>query len=86
MTPKKLSFGKCMLVYRLTKGLTLKELAQKTKVTATALSYYENEKRIPKLTTACAIADALGVTINDLCGYSNLMLTLVQNAMEENEQ
>ena len=83
MTPKKLDFGKCLLAYRLTKGLTQKELAEKAKVTEAALSYYENEKHIPTVTTACAIADALGVTINDLCGYSNLMLTLVQNAMEE---
>lgn len=83
MTPKKLDFGKCLLAYRLTKGLTQKELAEKAEVTEAALSYYENEKHIPTVTTACAIADALGVTINDLCGYSKSDADLSANAMEE---
>ena len=82
MTPKKLDFGKSLLVLRITKGLTQKELAEKAKVTEAALSRYENGKRIPNVATACAIADALGVTIDDLCGYSNLVLTALQNAAE----
>lgn len=82
MTRNRPSFGKSLLVLRIVKGLTLKELAEKAEVTEAALSRYENGKRTPKVTTACAIADALGITINDLCGYSNLTLTALQNVLE----
>ena len=64
-------FGENMLLLRKSKGFSLKELSEKTKVTPTALSNYEKGSREPTISTACAIADALGVTINDLCGYVN---------------
>jgi putative transcriptional regulator len=50
------------------KGLTLKQVAQKAKVSESAMSLYERGKRNPNLVTAYRIAKALGVTVDELIG------------------
>lgn len=65
------TFGKKMQLLRKSKGISLKELSEKANVTPTALSNYEKGSREPTITTAFAIAEALGTTINDLCGFKN---------------
>jgi len=50
------------------KGMTLKALAQKTKLTKGYLSRIENSDRVPPLSTLITIANALSVRISDIFG------------------
>ena len=47
-------------------GLSQKALADKAKVSQGKVSEYESGKSVPRLDSARRIADALGVSINDL--------------------
>ena len=61
------TFGTNMLLLRKKIGLSLRDLAEKVNMTATALSNYEKGNREPSLSSACAIAKALGTTVDTLC-------------------
>ncbi len=61
------AFGTNMLLLRKKNGLSLRDLAEKVNMTATALSNYEKGIREPSLSSACAIAEALGTTVDALC-------------------
>ncbi len=61
------TFGTNMLLLRKKIGLSLRDLAEKVNMTATALSNYEKGNREPSLSSACAIAKALGTTVDALC-------------------
>ena len=51
---------------RLEKKLKQKELSQLAGITAAAISYYENGKRLPTVDNARKLAKALDCTIDDL--------------------
>jgi transcriptional regulator with XRE-family HTH domain len=53
---------------RIEKGMTLKTLAQKAKLTKGYLSRIENSDRVPPLSTLITIANALGVKLSDIFG------------------
>jgi transcriptional regulator with XRE-family HTH domain len=50
------------------RGITLRELAQKTDLSAGFLSQIENGKNVPSLSTAKKIADVLSTTVGALVG------------------
>ncbi|MCL2062694.1 MAG: helix-turn-helix domain-containing protein [Firmicutes bacterium] len=50
------------------KGLTLKEVAQKTGLSITAISQWENENRIPNLNAVIMLANFFEVSIDYLAG------------------
>lgn len=50
------------------KGITQKEVCEKAKCTIASLSRYESGKRNPTFESVERIANALGVSISDLCG------------------
>ena len=50
------------------KGITQKEVCEKAKCTIVSLSRYESGKRNPTFESVERIANALGVSISDLCG------------------
>ena len=56
--------------YRERNGLTLAELSAKCGVPAQTLNRYELERRIPKIDTAVAIAEALDINPLWLQGYN----------------
>lgn len=51
---------------RKSKGLTQNELASKLKISQQHISSYERGQRIPGVDIAAKIADALGVTLDEL--------------------
>ena len=61
-----MSIGENIKYIRKSKGLTQKELAEKIGVTDSAITKYEKGDREPNWKTLNKIAEALGVTINDL--------------------
>ena len=48
------------------KGLTMKQVADMAKISEAAISLYERGLRTPNLSTAHKIADALGLTVDEL--------------------
>jgi len=50
------------------KGFTLAQIAEALKTTSATISRYENGTRKVPITTACKIADFLGVTLDELAG------------------
>jgi len=57
--------------FRKNKGLTQKELAEKSGITRESIGNYERGDRIPPANILSKIAIALGVSINDLIDYES---------------
>ena len=66
-------FSERLKAARQQKGISQAELAQAVGVTAATISSYENSKnaKIPALDKAYAMAEALDVGLDRLCGYEN---------------
>ena len=60
--------GKSIKVNRIAQNYTQKQLAQKIGVTHAAISYWENGVNIPNVKDCWLLADALGLTIDELVG------------------
>lgn len=60
--------GKSIKMNRMAQNLTQKQLAQKIGVTHAAISYWENGINIPNVKDCWLLADALGITIDELVG------------------
>lgn len=60
--------GKSIKVNRIAQNYTQKQLAQKIDVTHAAISYWENGVNIPNVKDCWLLADALGITIDELVG------------------
>lgn len=60
--------GKSIKVNRIAQNYTQKQLAQKIGVTNAAISYWENGVNIPNVKDCWLLADALGITIDELVG------------------
>lgn len=61
--------GKSIKVNRIAQNYTQKQLAQKIGVTHAAISYWENGVNIPNVKDCWLLADALGITIDELVGH-----------------
>ena len=59
--------GNPVRVWREYRGLTATALARRAKVSNAQLSAIENGAATGSVQTLCAIADALGVTVDGLC-------------------
>ena len=64
-------FSKNLTYYRLQKGMTKKELAEKIHVTPMAISNYENGSRKPNMEILKALAAVLGVRVSDFLTVRN---------------
>lgn len=60
--------GKSIKVNRIAQNYTQQQLAQKIGVTHAAISYWENGVNIPNVKDCWLLADALGITIDELVG------------------
>ena len=60
------NIGRNIRYYRNLKGWSQNTLAQKAGFSNTTLSAYENGKKIPGLNTLASIAEALGITLDQL--------------------
>jgi transcriptional regulator with XRE-family HTH domain len=65
-----LSFGQRIVAYRSKKGMLQKELAGNAGLSPTQLNYYEKDKREPNIASIKALAQALGITGDELLGRS----------------
>lgn len=60
--------GKSIKINRIAQNYTQKQLAQKIGVTHAAISYWENGVNIPNVKDCWLLADALGITTDELVG------------------
>lgn len=60
--------GKSIKINRIAQNYTQKQLTQKIGVTHAAISYWENGVNIPNVKDCWLLADALGITIDELVG------------------
>lgn len=67
---------------RLELGLTLREVAKKTGITAAAISCYENGTKTPVLTNAEKLAKVYGLSIDEMCGMPTKTVVKQQDAMQ----
>ncbi|WP_332650203.1 helix-turn-helix domain-containing protein [Lysinibacillus sp. 54212] len=61
-----MNFGKRVKEYRLKKDFTLKQLAEKSGISASMLSQIERDEKNPTLQVACQIAEGLNTTLSTL--------------------
>jgi transcriptional regulator with XRE-family HTH domain len=61
-------FGERLRTLRKARGLTQVQLASAANTTQRAISYYENEPGYPPVPAVIALADALGVSTDELLG------------------
>lgn len=71
-----MTIGENIKKIRKNKGLLQKELGEKLGVTAATISAFENNKTNIKFSTARKVAEALGVTIEELVGDNWSFFTL----------
>ena len=69
MAFSKETFARNMRVLRAGLDMSQAELAKRSGLTADLIWKYENEVSNPGADKAYAIAEALGVTLDDLCGF-----------------
>lgn len=71
--------------YRIEKGMTQKELADKLFVTAQAVSRWENSEVEPSLNTIVLLAEIFNVTVDELCGKDKPVVepTVINNFVYE---
>lgn len=65
-----MSFGERMKQIRQNKGMTQNQLAVKANISRVAIGNYERGDRQPNIDITKKIADALGVPVADLAGWS----------------
>jgi len=65
-----MSFGERMKQIRQIKGMTQNQLAEKANISRVAIGNYERGDRQPNIYITQKIADALGVPVADLAGWS----------------
>lgn len=61
-----MNFGERMRLLRTTKGLTQDEIAKRVGIKQPCVAQYERGSKQPTIPTAKAIAEALGVSIEEL--------------------
>jgi transcriptional regulator with XRE-family HTH domain len=75
---EEIKVGKRVKSIRKRKGLTLQELAEKSGVSATAISAIERNVSSPTVTTLAGIARALGESISSLLGETDVSYVITK--------
>lgn len=68
MSELKETIARALRVKRAEAGVSQEELAKRSGVSVDAIRSYERQMSLPLLETAYKLAEALGCTVNDLCG------------------
>ena len=72
----KSTFGRRLKILMVDRGMSASEIAERAQVSRQMISRYTNNLAIPNLSTAVRIAEALGVTVDDLAdGELSQLLT-----------
>ncbi len=61
-------FSDNLIEFRRKRKIKQEKLAEMADLSTTIISEYENRRKTPSITSAKKIADALGVTLDELCG------------------
>jgi transcriptional regulator with XRE-family HTH domain len=69
--PEQTGFGQRLAEMRKARGITQVQLAQTLDSTQRAITYYENEADYPPVDAIIRLADALGVSADELLGLKN---------------
>lgn len=77
-------FSKNLKYFRLKKGLTKKDLADKANVSSMAITYYEGGKRKPDMDTLKSLAEALEVRVSDFLAVRNENMKFVHGEFRKN--
>ena len=64
------TIGANIRFYRKKRGYTQEKLAEQADINEKLIGFYETGKRIPPVINLVAIAEALDVTVDELCGVS----------------
>lgn len=62
------TIGQNIRYYRKKRGYTQEKLAEQADINEKLIGFYETGKRIPPVINLVAIAEALEVTVDELCG------------------
>lgn len=68
MSELKETIARALRVKRAEADMSQEELAKRSGVSVDAIRSYERQMSLPLLETAYKLAEALGCTVNDLCG------------------
>ena len=68
MSELKETIARALRVKRAEANMSQEELAKRSGVSVDAIRSYERQMSLPQLETAYKLAEALGCTVNDLCG------------------
>lgn len=68
MSELKETIARALRVKRAEANMSQEELAKRSGVSVDAIRSYERQMSMPLLETAYKLAEALGCTVNDLCG------------------
>lgn len=66
------TIGQNIRYYRKKRGYTQEKLAEQADINDKLVGFYETGKRIPPVINLVAIAEALEVTVDELCGVNIL--------------
>ena len=78
-------FGKNLRYYRLRNSMTKKKLAEKSDLTAMAITNYENGDRMPSMDILKKLASALGVRVSDFLAARNENLVFEHGEFHKNK-
>lgn len=70
MSELKETIARVLRVKRAEANMTQEDLAIKSGVSIDSIRCYERQMSLPLLETAYKLAEALGCTVNDLCGFT----------------
>lgn len=65
-------FARNLSRYMAEAGVGVEALAERSGVSVFSIRDYLGEKSVPRLDTGIALAEALGCTVNDLCGFAGV--------------
>lgn len=69
MSELKETIARALRIKRAEANISQEELAKRSGVSVDAIRSYERQMSLPLLETAYKLAEALGCTVNDLCGF-----------------
>ena len=67
-----MTFGEAMRRCRLNKGLSVEKLAKFSGISYAMICFIEEDKRNPSLITLEALADTLGVSLDEYVGWDEI--------------
>ena len=83
LSPDSTGFGVRLAQLRQERGITQVQLAEAAGTTQRAISYYENEAGYPPVDAIIRLADALGVSADELLGVRNGKHCIVKKEQQD---